>query len=335
MSNDTLATLLRPKSFAEIVGQESIVSILSRQTATKKIKHAYLFCGAHGCGKTTTARVFANSLNDNEGHVIEIDAASNNGVDCIRTLISDSQQMAIDCKYKVYVIDECHMMTSAAWNAALKLLEEPPKHAVFILCTTNPDKIPGTILSRVQRFDFKRIDTKTIADKLEYICNEITHSKYEREALDRIAIKADGYMRDAITDLDKCLDYSNDLTLDSIEKVLGLVKEASLLEIVNNLLNKDITKSLNELEQLKSISNDLVQVYDSLLSFVIEYAIYDKTYSINCVNIPRSYEDKLYKDKLEFLTKFATRLFECRKNVTSSNAEVFIRMILLEMTNED
>ena len=332
MNNDVLANLLRPQSFAEIVGQEAIVSILSRQAATKKIKHVYLFCGARGCGKTTTARVFAKALNDGEGHCVEIDAASNNGVDCIRALSSDAQQMSIDCNYKVYIIDEAHMMTTAAWNAALKLFEEPPKHVVFILCTTNPDKIPGTILSRVQRFDFHRIETKVIADKLEYISNEVTHNKYTREALDRIAIAADGYMRDAITNFDKCLDYSTDLTIENVEKVLGLVREESLLKITNDLLEKDIVNCLNELDILKNNSNDMLQVYDSLMSFVIEYAIYNKTYDINNVNIPRRFESSLNKDKFNELTKFATRLFECRKNANSSNAEVFLRMIILEMS---
>ncbi|MDO5305962.1 MAG: AAA family ATPase, partial [bacterium] len=193
----SLANITRPKSWNEVIGQPTVISILQRQVATKRWKNAYLFCGAHGCGKTTVARIFANAINDGSGFPIEIDGASNNGVDSIRAIINDAQQVSLECDFKVYIIDECHMITSAGWNAALKLIEEPPVGTVFIFCTTNPEKLPGTILSRVQRFDFKKVSSRDITNHLEYLLNEYAKCNYEKEALDVIASNADGHVRDA------------------------------------------------------------------------------------------------------------------------------------------
>lgn len=171
-NNQSLAVKWRPKDWEDLTEQEYIKIILQNQITTQTIKNAYLFCGPAGCGKTTSARIFANKINDNKGLPIEIDAASNNGVEQVRTIIEDAKFKPLDSNYKIYIMDECHMLSTGAWNAMLKLLEEPPKTTIFILCTTDPQKIPATILSRVQRFDFCKISQQGIIDRLEYILNQ-------------------------------------------------------------------------------------------------------------------------------------------------------------------
>lgn len=164
-----LAIKYRPSTFDDVTEQESIKTILQQQLESKQIQHCYLFVGGAGTGKTTTARIFANEINNGEGNPIELDAASNNSVDDMRDLIQQSQTKSLTSEYKVFIIDECHMITVQGWNAILKLIEEPPAKSIFIFCTTDPQKIPKTILSRVQRYDFQRISQQGIVDRLLYI----------------------------------------------------------------------------------------------------------------------------------------------------------------------
>lgn len=165
----SLAIKYRPTTFSDVTEQDSIMTILQNQINTNSVKAGYLFVGPAGCGKTTTARIFANMINNGQGAPIELDAASNNGVDEIRKLIDNAQTKSLDSEYKVFVIDECHMITTQGWNAFLKTLEEPPAKSIFILCTTNPERIPQTILSRVQRYNFQRISQEGIVSRLKHI----------------------------------------------------------------------------------------------------------------------------------------------------------------------
>lgn len=326
-----LALKWRPKCFAEVVGQDAVVSILSRQIATKTWKNTYLFAGAYGCGKTTCARIFANEINEGEGMPIEIDGASHNGVDDIRALIADAQQSSIECKYKVYLIDEAHMITTQGWNAALKLIEEPPANAVFIFCTTNPEKLPQTILSRLQRFDFKRVSPKVIADRLEFILNEeATDCTYVRSALDRIAVLSDGHVRDAIKLMDKCLSNTNDLSLENVETLLGLFKYESLITIVNGIVDKNLDQCLVELDHVRSTNSDMVRFMDALLSFAIDCAIYAKLGSNEHTNIPDDMRNKLNVNN-DTCALLVERLVAYRKYADTSNAEVLIKSIFVEM----
>lgn len=167
-----LALKYRPKEFSGLTEQSAIVTILLNQIETNTIKHAYLFVGAAGTGKTTSARIFANMINNGKGNPIELDAASNNSVDDIRVLIEQAQTKSLDSEYKVFIIDECHMITPQGWNAFLKTLEEPPLKSIFIMCTTDPQRIPNTIISRAQRYNFQKISTQGIIDRLKYIINE-------------------------------------------------------------------------------------------------------------------------------------------------------------------
>ena len=331
MNNVDLALKWRPTCFAEVVGQESVISILSRQIATKTWKNTYLFAGAYGCGKTTCARIFANEVNEGEGEPIEIDGASHNGVDDIRALIAEAQQSSIECNYKVFLIDEAHMITTQGWNAALKLIEEPPTNAIFIFCTTNPEKLPQTILSRLQRFDFKRVSPKVIADRLEYILNEeATGCTYERSALDRIAVQSDGHVRDAIKLMDKCLTNTNELTLTNVETLLGLFRYDSLLTIVNGIMSKNLDVCLSELEHVKSTNSDMLKFMDALLSFIIDCAIYAKLKSNEHTNIPDDMKSKLNLNG-EICTLLVERFVNYRKHADVSNAEVLIKSIFIEM----
>jgi DNA polymerase-3 subunit gamma/tau len=327
----SLCLQYRPKCWAEVIGQNTVVSILSRQAATKKWKNSYLFCGPHGCGKTTVARLFADNINEGNGFPIEIDAASNNGVDNIRQLIMDAQQSSLDCDYKVYIIDECHQLTKAAWDAALKLIEEPPSGVVFIFCTTNPNKLPGTILSRVQRFDFKRVPYKVISGRLAYILNTSSDVQYSQVALDRIAIRADGHVRDAIQLLDKCLDFigdSNNLDVFNVEEALGLVNYESLINIVNGIIDGDLEFAVTAFNNIKSKECDMIRVFDDLIKYTLDCTLLSECH-INLTTIPADLQPKIKVNRL--LTELLlTRLVELRKYADNDNAEALIKTAIIE-----
>ena len=327
-----LALKFRPKSWQEIVGQEAIISILQRQVAIKKWKNTYLFAGPHGCGKTTVARILANEINNGEGQPIEIDGASNNGVDNIRNLISDSQQCSIDSEYKVYIIDEAHQLTKAAWDAALKLIEEPPVSSIFIFCTTNISKIPNTILSRVQTFRFRRVDKQVIFNRLQFIMNEeFKDIKYDVKALQRIAVLSNGHVRDSIKLLEKCLDATDNLSLENVESILGLVKIESLSRLNNAVVSKNLNDCIKELEYIKSYSSDLSLIYDEIIDFSINCSLMSSLDDTSL--IPHLYSDikkELTLDKT--INKvFTNRLIYYRKYLNESNAEVFLKNIFLEI----
>ena len=166
----SLAVKYRPKCWEDVTEQSVVKDILENQVKTKTVQSAYLFTGPSGTGKTTSARIFANMINDGKGNPIEVDAASNSGVDNIRQIIEDAKRKPLDAEYKIFIVDECHSLSDSSWQALLKTLEEPPKFTIFIFCTTNPEKIPATILSRVQRYNFQKISNKGIVKRLEDIC---------------------------------------------------------------------------------------------------------------------------------------------------------------------
>lgn len=172
MASKALAIKYRPATWEDVTEQASTTTILQQQLRSGEVKNAYLFCGPAGCGKTTCARIFANEINKGEGNPIELDAASNNGVEDVREIIQQAKTKSLDSEYKIFIIDECHALSNSAWQAMLKIIEEPPAKSIFIFCTTNPERIPKTILSRVQRYDFNRISTEGIVNRLKYILDE-------------------------------------------------------------------------------------------------------------------------------------------------------------------
>jgi DNA polymerase-3 subunit gamma/tau len=257
-----LATKYRPKKFNDIVCQDNVKIVLQNQIDTNEFKQAYLFCGSAGTGKTTSARIFANEINKGEGRIVEIDGASNNGVDNIRNLIDNCKMKSLDGTYKVFIIDEVHMLSIGAFNALLKILEEPPKGTIFILCTTDPQKIPATILSRVQRFDFKRIPTQRIVNRLTYIIKKENQTRTEQieytdEALQYIAQLAEGGMRDAITKLDTVLGFTQNITSDAVIKCLGLTSTQFILEIIDNIIAKEPKNILGAIDTIFLEGKDL------------------------------------------------------------------------------
>lgn len=312
MAKTTLAVKYRPKTFDDVVEQEAIKVILLEQIKTNSFKHAYLFCGPAGCGKTTAARIFANELNKGLGNPIEVDAASNNGVDNIREIIDNAKRKSLDSEYKIYIIDECHMLSTGAWNAMLKLLEEPPKGTIFIMCTTDPQKIPATILSRVQRYDFSKISLDKIVDRLKYImaqeAEELFEGQemlsygdtpdytFEPEALEYIAKLAEGGMRDAITMLDKCLSLSTEITVASVVKALGTVDYNTHFELLYQLGSRGALKAIEVVETVYNSGKDIKQFLKQFQFFVLDVCKFNLFRSFKYVSIPELPE---YKQKME------------------------------------
>jgi DNA polymerase-3 subunit gamma/tau len=294
-----LALKYRPETFDDVVEQKAIRQILQEQVATKTHKHAYLFTGGAGTGKTTCARILANEINAGKGKPIEIDAASNNGVDDVREIINDAKFKALDAEYKVYILDECHMFSTGAWNAMLKLIEEPPAKTIFIFCTTDPQKIPATILSRVQRYDFQRITYGAILERLCYIAEQ-EGVEYEKSALEYIAKLAEGGMRDAITMLDKCLSFSKDmLTLKDVVEALGTVDYDTMFEILEFLLARKTAPLLAKIDAIHKSGVDLKQFMKQFGWFVLDVCKYQRLNTFEYLQVPEIYESHM-KQLMEF-----------------------------------
>ena len=266
----TLAVKYRPQTWDDVVEQDEIKIILQNQLATNELNHAYLFVGGAGTGKTTCARILANEINKHNGAPIEIDGASNNGVDQVRKICDDALTRSVDSEYKIFIIDECHMLTTAAWNAMLKTIEEPPLKTIFIFCTTNPEKIPKTILSRVQRFDFKRISLIGIQNRLTKICNE-EDIKADTDAIKHIAKLANGHMRDAITMLDKVKLYSDEITEQSVTDNLGVNSYYDLGMLFNGVTENNEEMVIRVIENSHKSGRDLRDLIDDEISLVIDY----------------------------------------------------------------
>lgn len=271
MATQALYRTWRPQFFSDMVGQEPIVTTLKNQIATGRVAHAYLFCGSRGTGKTTSAKIFARAVNcenprdgepcgecaacraladENCLDVVEIDAASNNGVDEIRDLRDKIKYPPQQGKYRVYIIDEVHMLSAGAFNALLKTLEEPPRHALFILATTEPQKLPATVLSRCQRYDFRRIPAQVIATRLRVVC-EGEKVEVSDEALMDIARSAEGGMRDALSLMDMCLSYGGGSVDDAlVREVLGASDRAFLFRFSDALLRGDAAEAVRGVDEL-------------------------------------------------------------------------------------
>ncbi|MBQ2424915.1 MAG: DNA polymerase III subunit gamma/tau, partial [Lachnospiraceae bacterium] len=279
MSYLALYRKYRPDTFSKMVGQTAVIQALQNQVKYNQVGHAYLFCGTRGTGKTSTAKVFAravNCLNPKDGNpcnecelcreaesgfnLVEIDAASNNGVENIRDLREEVQYTPSKGKYKVYIIDEVHMLTQSAFNALLKTLEEPPEHVIFVLATTEPHKVLPTILSRCQRYDFKRITTSEIADHLLNVCEQ-EGIEAEKDALQYIAAIADGGMRDALSILDQCHAYymHDSITLAKVRDVLGAVDTQIFTQITDALVQQNAGALLQTVDQVFAEGRDALQ----------------------------------------------------------------------------
>ena len=295
---ESLAVKYRPREWEEVCGQRSVVRILTRQLEVGELRNVYLFSGASGCGKTTLARIFANKINGGCGVPIEVDAASNNGVDNVKTIIKSAQERSIDSRYKIFIIDECHMITTQGWNAFLKCIEEPPTFTIFLFCTTDPQKIPATILNRVQRFNITRISVDKVRERLEFICRAEGFVNYI-ESVDYIAKICDGGMRDAITTLEKCASYSADLSIDNVLDALGNYSYDTFFRLVNNIIDGNEGEVLKVVDEFYRAGNDLRLCVDMFLSFCLDISKYTIFKSCDMIKIPSSMEDRL-KDSTNF-----------------------------------
>ena len=312
----------RPTSFDTVVRQEHIVRILKNQIESGKVGHAYLFCGPRGTGKTTLAKIFARAINcenpvnaspcgkcptcraladGSSLDISEIDAASNNGVDEMRDLREKVQYPPVAGKYKVYIIDEVHMLTASAFNAVLKTLEEPPRHAVFILATTEPQKIPATILSRCMRFDFKLIPQSDLEDLIKSVLDK-TGKEYEQEAISAIARAGAGSARDSLSIADMCASYSTGkLTYDDVSAVLGSADFLKIAEICEYILTEDSQSALTAVENILSTGKSVGVLIKDLLTFLNNLAIVKVCRNAReIVNLP----DETYK-RIEGIAKIS------------------------------
>lgn len=290
--SQSLAVKYRPKLLSEVVEQESVIRILTRQLETKDLQHCYLFSGISGSGKSTSARAFAYAVNQGVGQPIEIDAASNSGVDNVRAIIKEAYERSVTGEYKVYIIDEVQGLSSAAFQAFLKIIEEPPEHTIFIFCTTDPQKIPNTILNRVQRFNFHKISMKGVQSRLRYVCDQ-EGLNLPQDSLEYISKIADGCMRDALTLLDKCADYSSDLSLDNVLAALGNTSYGDQFQLLNALIDGDEKKVLQQVESCYERGNDLKVIVDQFLSFCLDVSKYALFQSCDLLQIPASFEEEL------------------------------------------
>ena len=288
-----LYRVYRPKNFSDVIGQEHIVRTLKNQIENNNVGHAYLFCGTRGTGKKSTAKIFSRAVNCTNLHndepcnecencreiledktmdVVEIDAASNNSVDDIRELRENVKYSPAKAKYKVYIIDEVHMLSQGAFNALLKTLEEPPSYVIFILATTEPHKIPATILSRCQRFDFKRVTVKDISFRMRYIC-EKEGIEADEKALNLIARNSQGALRDALSILDQCISFEgNKISYNDVIELLGSVNIEQLFDLAESIIKEDTRKSLQILndfiiwgKDVRNLVNDLIDHFRNLM----------------------------------------------------------------------
>lgn len=287
--SQSLAVKYRPKTLTDLTEQSITVQILQKVVESGKPKNAYLFAGESGCGKTTAARAFANALNNGVGDPIEIDAASNNGVDQVRNIIESATQRSLTSTYKVFIIDEAHAITSQGWQAFLKGIEEPPAFTIYIFCTTEPQKIPATILNRVQRFNFTKISMAGLKARLEYICQAEGFSNYT-QTCDLISKICNGRMRDAITYLDQCADYSHDLSIENTRQILGEVPYEQMLQLTNYLIDGDCGKVIQAIEFFAATGKDLRTFIDNYLNFVLDLSKYIIFKDISITEIPQYLE---------------------------------------------
>ena len=298
MAYQALYRTWRPQRFEDVVGQEMITQTLRNAVALNQTSHAYLFTGPRGTGKTSTAKIFAKAINchhqkDGEpcnqceickaitngslNDVLEIDAASNNGVEEIRDIRDKVKYAPTQADYKIYIIDEVHMLSTGAFNALLKTLEEPPANVIFILATTEPHKIPATIISRTQRFDFKRITAATILKRMEYILGQ-TKIPYDDQALKVIAKAAEGGMRDALSILDQVISFGNDeVTLDNALMVTGSVTKTDLLNYLKAVVEKDVPTGLQIIHQLLADGKDAVRIIEDLIEYCRDLLLYQQS----------------------------------------------------------
>lgn len=361
MSYQALYRVWRPQTFEDLVGQDMITKTLKNALATKQTTHAYLFAGPRGTGKTSCAKLFAKALNCpnqvngdpcNEceickaitagrlNDVIEIDAASNNGVEEIRDIRDKVKYAPTQADYKVYIIDEVHMLSTSAFNALLKTLEEPPANVVFILATTDPHKIPATIISRTQRFDFKRITSGAILERMEYILKQ-KQFEYDEQALNVIARAAEGGMRDALSILDQVLSFGdNKVTLDNALLVTGSVTRENLIKYLSQVQNHETVAGLQTIHAILDEGKDSKRLLEDLINCCRDLLLYKQAPEMleqtGSVMIDDEFKNMAERSNPETLYRYIDTLNEQQENMRySMHQSVYLEVLTVKLAKID
>ncbi|MCT2536978.1 DNA polymerase III subunit gamma/tau [Aquibacillus koreensis] len=360
MSYQALYRVWRPRSFTDVVGQTHITRTLQNAIMQEKFSHAYLFSGPRGTGKTSAAKIFAKTINCERSpvlepcnecaackgiqdgsisDVIEIDAASNNGVEQIRDIRDKVKYAPSVVPYKVYIIDEVHMLSIGAFNALLKTLEEPPKHVIFILATTEPHKIPLTIISRCQRFDFKRISQKAMVERMQKIA-EAEQISATNDALEAVALAAEGGMRDALSLLDQAVSYSEDqVELNDVLAVTGSVSQTKLIAVIDAMYTKDIQKALMQVDELIQSGKDPGRFVFDLIYYLRDLLLYQSAPQLEGI-LERAIVNDAFKqmaDQIDagWIQEAITELNQCQQEIKWTNSpKVFIEITILKITDQ-
>lgn len=359
MSYTALYRKFRPLNFSEIVGQEHITRTLKNQIIAGRVGHAYLFNGGRGTGKTTAAKVLAravNCLNPQDGEpcneceickgalsgsltdIVEMDAASNNSVEDIRSIREEVNFLPTLAKYRVYIIDEVHMLSTGAFNALLKTLEEPPEHVKFILATTEPQKLPATILSRCQRFDFKKISNENVVKRLEFVASN-SNINITKEALNLIAILSEGAMRDALSILERCLqDGDSNIDEEKIKDLVGIPKLTYIHAIVKSFLEYDVEEAIRAVDNVLNEGKDLNNLLWEIIKYVKDILVYKATgrleiYSQNELEDIKKLADIVTKDRLLYIIKDLSKLENDMK--WSSQKSILFQVEIIKLCSKE
>lgn len=320
----SLAVKYRPRRFEDVSSQTATIKILQKQLELKKYSNVYGFSGPTGVGKTTLARIFAMSINGGKGNPIEIDGASNNGVDNIRSIIQDARERSIDSEYKIYIVDECHMITTAGWNAFLKTIEEPPMYTIFMFCTTDPQKIPSTIKNRLMNFNLSKVSTEQIKSRLEYISAQEGFTNYA-EAVDYIAKLAEGGVRDAISMLEKSANYSKDLSIENVLKSLGNFSHKTFFSLTNAIVDGNEKEVVNTLESVYNSGNDLKLFIDSYLDFTLDLTKFSIFNDMKAIKIPLSMEKEVkystsFTNNVAYFNKLNLNILDLKDKIKNDSS---------------
>lgn len=332
----SLAVKYRPTKFEEVCSQKSIIKVLNRQLELKSYSNCYLFSGPSGTGKTTIARIFANKINNNIGEPIEIDAASNNGVDNIRNIINEAKERSLISEYKIFIIDESHMITTAGWNAFLKCIEEPPKYTIFIFCTTNPEKIPSTIQNRLMRFNLSKVPVELIEDRLSLICTQEKAINYT-EAIKYISKIANGSLREAISNLEKCLNYDVDLNMENVITCLGIFSYSTLFDLTNDIIDSNTKKVFITLNKIFSEGKEVDKFVDIYLDFILDLSKYCLFQNLNLITIPSSFKKELdyttgFDNNYDYFSYLLDKWLNIKNTIKyDSNAETTLEVMILDI----
>lgn len=330
----SLSVKYRPILFNDVIGQDIIVNILQKQVEHKSYNNAYLFYGPSGCGKTTVARIFANEVNQGKGNPIEIDAASNNGVDNVKQIVKESQERSVDSEYKIFIIDECHSLTIQAWQAFLKCIEETPKYTIFIFCTTEYNKVPTTIINRSIEFNFHKVDPSIIENRLKDICKNEGFINYE-DACNYISKTCNGRVRDAISTLERCSLLGIDLY--NYVDIINSSSYNDLFILLNYIIDGKEKESCLELKNILNKYNSTTNFVNDYLSFILDLNKYIICKDLNVTRFSNNWLSDINKvtnfensDKYySYLTK---KLIDLKKSIyKQSDCDDFVYYTFISM----